>query len=216
MEVHDTGAGIPPAVLPHIFDPFFTTKPVGMGTGLGLSVCHGIVTKLGGDIQVESKPGVGTTFRVSLRRGADRAKTERPPPELPPQDLPRGRVLVVDDEVMVGNSLRRILAKDHDVVVCTSGRDALAAVSAAETVSKGGFDLILCDVMMPDVTGMDMYEELSRTAPKIAARMVFMTGGTFTPRARDFLDKVPNPRLDKPIDVKALRAWIRTRLSSQA
>ncbi len=208
VSIHDTGSGIPPALLPRIFDPFFTTKPIWIGTGLGLSVCHGIVTKLGGTIEVESKPGSGTTFRVLLRRGHDRPKTERPPPEAS-QAGPRGRVLVVDDEVMIGNSLRRILQKDHDVVVCTSGRAALDALATETT-----FDLVLCDIMMPDVSGMDLFEELTRRAPDVAKRVVFMTGGSFTARARAFLDQVPNPRLDKPIDVKTLRAWIRNRLSA--
>ncbi len=211
VEIRDTGAGIPASVLPHIFDPFFTTKPVGMGTGLGLSVCHGIVTKLGGALLVESEPGEGTTFRVLLRRVAERPKTERPAPEVVVRAAPRSRLLVVDDEPMVVNSFRRILAKDYEVVACTSGREALAAIEAGPP-----FDLILCDVMMPLVTGMDVYEELSRAAPDVAARMVFMTGGTFTPRAKAFLDRVPNPRLDKPIDVKTLRAWIRKQLGIQA
>jgi DNA-binding response OmpR family regulator len=109
-------------------------------------------------------------------------------------------VLVVDDEVMIGNSLRRILGKDYDVVVCTSGRQALT------TLAESTFDAVLCDMMMPDVTGMDVYEELLRSAPGVAERMVFMTGGTFTARAKAFLDRVSNPRLDKPIDVKTLRA----------
>jgi PAS domain S-box-containing protein len=207
IEIHDTGAGVPAALLPRIFDPFFTTKPVGMGTGLGLSVCHGIVTKLGGAIQVESKPGVGTMFRVVLRRAQDRPKAEQeqPPPSV--RSPSRGRVLVVDDEVMIGNSLRRILSKDHDVVVCTSGRAALDALAA-----EASFDIVLCDIMMPDVSGMDVYDELNRKAPDVAKKMVFMTGGSFTPRARAFLDQVPNPRLDKPLDVKTLRTWIKNRL----
>jgi PAS domain S-box-containing protein len=209
VEIHDTGAGIAPAALPHIFDPFFTTKPVGVGTGLGLSVCHGIVSKLGGEIQVESNPGAGTTFRVLLRRGKDRPKTLPPPVVDPaPKPVPRSRLLVVDDEVMIGNSLRRILAKEYEVVVCTSGRAALT------TLAGEAFDLVLCDIMMPDVTGMDVYEELKKSAPEVASRVVFMTGGSFTTRAKDFLDTVPNARLDKPIDVKALRAWLRERLAS--
>jgi CheY-like chemotaxis protein len=209
VEVTDNDPGILDAVRSRVFDPFFTTKPVGMGTGLGLSVCHGIVAKLGGDIKVDSKPGIGTTFSVVLRRGYSRPRNESAPPESRRREIPRNRVLVVDDEVMLAKALGRILAKDYEVVVCSSGRDALTAL-AGET----RFDLVLCDIMMPDLTGMDVYEELSLRAPDMAERIVFMTGGTFTPRARAFLDKVPNPRLDKPIDVRMLRNWIRERLAS--
>jgi CheY-like chemotaxis protein len=192
--------------LPRIFDPFFTTKAVGDGTGLGLSVCHGIVTRLGGQIEVESSPKTGTTFRVFLRRAEARAQSERPrvASEKPPPAASRGRVLVVDDEVMIGRSLHRVLSKEYEVVVCTSGREAL-------TVLAGGapFDIVLCDIMMPDVTGMDVHAELLRVAPDVAARMVFMTGGIFTARAKVFFDHVPNKRVDKPIDVKSLRAQMR-------
>ena len=221
VEIHDTGVGIPPGTLPQIFDPFFTTKPVGIGTGLGLSVCHGIVSKLGGEIQVESAPGKGTVFRVVLPRGKDRPKTPLPDGALPPPVACRSHILVVDDEVLIGSSLRRVLARDYEVVVCASGRDALAALlgetgegaEKGEEATKGSFDLILCDLMMPAVTGMDVYETLRERAPDLAERMVFMTGGTFTARAKTFLDTVPNARFDKPIDVRALREWLRARLA---
>jgi PAS domain S-box-containing protein len=208
IEIRDTGGGIPAGVLPRIFDPFFTTKPVGVGTGLGLSVCHGIIAKLGGEIKVASNVSVGTTFRVLLRPAIERAKSAAPPPEPTPRAAHRDRVLVVDDEVMIGTSFRRILARQHyDVSVCTSGRDALAVLAGSSD-----FQIILCDMMMPDVSGMDVYEELLRTAPDIARRMVFMTGGIFTPRAKEFLDQVPNHRLDKPIDMPRLLEWMRNTL----
>jgi PAS domain S-box-containing protein len=208
VEIRDTGAGIPERVLPRIFDPFFTTKPVGVGTGLGLSVCHGIVAKLGGDISVESTVGTGTTFRVRMRPAVERPKTVAPPAEITPRAEHRDQILVVDDEVMIGTSLRRILSRKHyDVAVCTGGREALDLLA-----KPSDFQIILCDMMMPDVSGMDVYEELMRTAPDIARRMVFMTGGVFTPRAKTFLDEVPNHRLEKPIDLPRLLEWMRDTL----
>jgi nitrogen fixation negative regulator NifL len=206
VEIRDTGAGIAPEHLPHIFDPFFTTKPMGQGTGLGLAICQGIIHGLGGEIAVESEVGKGSCFRVMLPAGevvaAEPARTTAVPGGR------RGRILVVDDEPMVGNSLRRILAVDHDVVVVPSGRAALDLL-----IAKERFDLILCDLMMPEMTGMDLHEELARSFPEHAAKMIFLTGGAFTPRAREFLDRVPNQRLEKPFDVQNLRALVRELVS---
>ncbi len=208
VEIRDTGAGIPPGVLPRIFDPFFTTKPVGMGTGLGLSVCHGIITKLGGDIRVASSVGVGTTFSVILNPSAPRPASVAPAPKPVPAPVKQGHVLVVDDEVMIGTSLKRILSRQHfDVTVCTGGREALTLLA-----SGAEFQLILCDVMMPEVSGIDVYEELARTAPDLAKKIVFMSGGIFTPRAKAFLDQIANHRLDKPIDMPRLIEWMRSTL----
>ncbi|HET7825157.1 MAG TPA: ATP-binding protein [Anaeromyxobacter sp.] len=205
VEVSDTGAGIPADALPRICDPFFTTKPVGVGTGLGLSVCHGIVAQLGGEIAVESAPGVGTTFRVFLPPASDerrhapaRTAPTRPAPEPSPDR--RGRVLVVDDEPLVGRAIARLLSPPHEVVTRASARDA------AELLREDPrFDVVLCDLMMPGMTGMDLHASLQESAPDVAARMVFLTGGAFTEAARAFLDRVPNACLAKPVDKGSLR-----------
>jgi CheY-like chemotaxis protein len=209
VEFKDTGAGIPEAVLPRIFDPFFTTKEVGVGTGLGLAICHRIVSGFGGQIGVESEVGRGTTFRISLpvasivvEPRADAAPRPAPPPR-------RGRILVVDDEPMMCHSVRRILARDHDVETTTSGSDALARVARGER-----YDVILCDLMMPVLGGADVYDELRKSAPEQAAKMVFMTGGAFTPRAQRFLDEVPNARVEKPLQTSELRALVHAQLLS--
>jgi PAS domain S-box-containing protein len=209
VEVSDTGVGIAPEHLGRIFDPFYTTKPVGVGTGLGLSICHGIVASLGGEIRVESAPGKGSTFTVVLP-----ASTARPVPRAaePPAAAPpgrRGRVLVVDDEPPLAQSLRRTLAREHDVVAVSSGRAALDLVTSGER-----FDVILCDLMMPEITGMDLSERLAREAPEAARAMVFMTGGAFTPRARDFLDDPSRRRIEKPFDLETLRALVRELVGS--
>jgi signal transduction histidine kinase len=202
IEVRDTGMGIPREDLTRIFDPFFTTKPVGVGTGLGLSLCRRMVTDLGGEIGVESEVGKGTVFRVSLPIATSEPRQSTRAKALDPT-MRRARVLVVDDEVAMGRALKRGLERHHDVVVLTSGREALARIASGER-----FDAILSDLMMPEVTGMEIHDELSRTAPDQAKRMIFLTGGAFTERAREFLDRIPNPRIDKPFEIANVLAMI--------
>ncbi len=202
VEVADSGGGIPDEVLPRIFEPFFTTKPLGEGTGLGLSVCHGIVTGLGGRVEVESAPGRGATFRVLLppATGAapPRAEAPRPRPE-----GARARVLVVDDEQLIGSTIRRLLSA-HEVVALTDPREAMARLTGPEH-----FDLVLCDLMMPGLSGMELYDAVAAARPEVARRMVFMSGGAVTERARAFLDRVENPQLAKPFAPQELRDAVR-------
>jgi PAS domain S-box-containing protein len=209
-EVQDTGSGIPPEVLGRIFDPFFTTKPVGVGTGLGLSICHGIITSLGGEISVESQPGRGTTVRVVLPAAekGTRAEKQVAAPQVPITQ--RGRVLIVDDEPAVGRALRRIL-REHEVELATSGRQALEKLSADTR-----FHAVLCDVMMPDLGGKDLYEAIQQAGSGLERRFVFVSGGAFTQGARDFLARVPNPTLEKPFDETAVRRVVRELVLSNA
>ncbi len=202
IEVRDTGTGISKENLARIFDPFFTTKPVGVGMGLGLSLCHRMVADLGGAIAVESEVGKGTLFRVTLPVAN---KEPRPLlPSIPAAKLERrASVLVVDDEAAIGRALKRGLEEHHDVVVLTSGKEALARIASGER-----FDAILSDLMMPEVTGMELYQELSRTAVDQAKRMIFFTGGAFTEGAREFLNGVPNPRIEKPFELTNILAII--------
>jgi PAS domain S-box-containing protein len=207
VRVSDTGAGMPPEVVRRLFTPFFTTKPIGVGTGLGLSICHRIVTSLGGEIAVNSAPGVGTTFTVMLLPASATVAEPAPAPAAAPVVGSRGRVLVVDDDPMVAAVVRRILASDHDLTSTTSAQHALDLCSGGER-----YDVILCDLMMPQMTGMDLHAALSQLAPDQAQRMLFFTGGAFTERARSFLDQVENLRLEKPFDATTLRTLIATRL----
>ncbi|MFP2929240.1 PAS domain S-box protein [Pyxidicoccus sp. 3LG] len=202
VEVRDTGVGMTPEVLGRIFDPFFTTKPVGVGTGLGLSICHGIIESMGGSIQAESEPGRGSTFRVVLC-AATRELEVLPRLAAAMQANARAKILVVDDEPNVTLALQRSLAADHEVATANSAQAALRLVSEGVR-----FDLILCDVMMPGMTGMDLYNELGRCAPEQAGRMVFMTGGAFTPRTVSFLRDVPNLKISKPLDLTQLRELV--------
>jgi len=206
IEIADTGTGIPPEILKRLFTPFVTTKPVGVGTGLGLSICHRIVTEAGGDIRVETKVGSGTVFVVRLPL----AVSAEPPAAVEAVTTgatPRGSILIVDDEPMIGDVLRRSLVHEHDVAAVSRARDALDRIAGGER-----FDVILSDLMMPEMTGMDLHAELARIAPDQASALVFMTGGAFTASAREFLDRVSNPWLDKPFDLEELQALVRDRV----
>jgi signal transduction histidine kinase len=210
IEVADTGAGIPKHHLDRIFDPFFTTKAVGVGTGLGLSICQRIVTQLGGSIEVESELGQGSVFRVTLPAAIEE-KFEVRPGSTPPALTRRARVLVVDDEVSLGRVLARALEDDHDVEAVTTGKEVLARIMSGER-----YDVILSDLMMPEMTGMELHEHLLRLAPDQARRMIFLTGGAFTATARAFLDMVPNPKAEKPLQQKDLLALIARTLADEA
>jgi PAS domain S-box-containing protein len=198
LEVRDTGAGMSPEVLARVFDPFFTTRPVGSGSGLGLSICHGIVDSLGGRIEAESKPGLGSAFRVTLPAWQPETAAQ---PNVPAAS--RSRILLVEDDALVARAVRRTLSRDHEVVFVEGGRAAL------EVLAREQFDLVISDLMMPEMTGMELHAELLRTRPQLAERMVFFSGGAFTEAARDFLRRVPNPQIEKPFDPQQLRDLIR-------
>jgi len=200
LAVSDTGCGIPPEVLPRIFDPFFTTRGPRGGMGMGLAICRSLITSLGGSISVRSKPGHGTTVDVYLPRAEEEPK---PAPELKPVPASGGRrVLVVDDEPRVLELVRRLL-RGHELVTAANGREALERLRADRD-----FDLILCDLMMPELTGMDVYHSVQATWPGLQERIAFITGGAFTPETRRFLQQVTNPLLTKPFEPAHIRQLV--------
>ncbi len=189
IEVLDTGSGIPAELSGRIFDPFFTTKPVGVGTGLGLSICHGIVTSLGGEITMESQPGRGSLFRVLLMP-APAAIGSEPESRRASAAPRRGRILIVDDDPGVGAVVRGMLP-EHEVAVVGSGREALDRVEQGAT-----YDAIVCDLMMPEMTGMDLHERLRSVRPDLTARMIASL-----------------PQLEKPFARQELRARVHALLA---
>jgi signal transduction histidine kinase/CheY-like chemotaxis protein len=204
VEIEDTGAGIPPELLPRIFDPFFTSKAAGTAMGLGLSISHGTVTHLGGTIDVRSTVGVGTSFRVVLppakrwrpaSAGRLRAATDAPE---------RRRVLVIDDDRQVGEAIARVLRDEAEVELVTEGRVAVDRFASGER-----WDVVLCDLMMPDCSGVDVYAGTLERAPDAVGSLVFMTAGAFTPRTRAFLENVSRPCLEKPLEAERIREIVR-------
>ncbi len=203
VEISDTGAGIPASDLPRIFEPFFTTRPRGQGLGLGLSVCKDTITAMHGTIAAESEVGRGTRVTVVLPPAAQPVAAVSTPAEAAASGAaPRCRILIVDDDRPVAAAVALEL-EDHDVVVAGSGREALEILRRDPE-----FDVVLCDLMMPELSGADVYEWLRPVEPELVERFVFMTGGAFTSRAERFLAEIGNPRLDKPFHPEELRTLI--------
>ena len=205
VEVEDNGPGIAPGVLPRIFDPFFTTKPVGVGTGLGLSISHSVVTGLGGELSCDTEPGAGTRFRVSLPAAPGPAD-EDPDGADGRSGGRRGRVLLVDDEEAMLSASARVLRASHEVVTLSDPREALRRLLSAEE----RFDVVFCDLMMPYLSGVELYHQVTAQDPSLAGRFVFLTGGAIREELRSALEQLPNRRLDKPFTAHDLRELARS------
>ncbi len=207
VRVRDSGRGLEPGAAERALEPFFTTKAQGEGTGLGLAICQRILTEHGGTIALDSVVGVGTEVTVRLPAAVEvcsQEPFEDEPDAAPLGDGRRCRVLVVDDEPSLCRSLARALRRDHDVVIAASGQQARRILG-----EDWGFDVVLCDVMMPRCSGMALHGWMERELPELLPRLIFMTGGAFTTEARRFLADVENIRLDKPFDNELLRRSIR-------
>jgi signal transduction histidine kinase len=198
LRVIDDGAGIPEEILPRVTEPFFTTKPVGVGTGLGLSVCDNLVRKMGGAMVIESRAGEGTSVTITLPPAAPQPGAQEREREQPGPLGAALRILVIDDEPAALRSLERSL-RGHTVVCASGGREALELLAR-----DPAFDLILCDLMMPGQSGVEVAEALRRGEPKVEARLVLITAGAITERTRAFLERTSLDLLPKPIDVAAL------------
>jgi PAS domain S-box-containing protein len=206
VEVADNGPGIQPAVRARVFEPFFTTKPVGEGTGLGLFVTRNLVDAIGGTITVGEAPEGGALFSVRLPIAQAQVAAPDPAPRVRVVAGRRWRVLIIDDDPQVARFLRMSLEAECEVEALTSGAEALGRLAGGAQ-----FDLVFCDLMMAEVSGMSFYEELRRRAPGREGAVVFMTGGVYDPAVSDFLATIPNDCVDKPFDI---RAEVRRRLSS--
>ncbi len=208
VSVADSGPGIPSEIRPRIFEPFFTTKPVGVGTGIGLSVSHGIVESHGGSITVGNSKLGGAEFTVLLPVGetADAPVEGEQPKE--PEVVNTRRILIVDDEEEIGALLEDILSVDgHRIARATSGRKAL------EKLTESGFDLILTDLIMPDMGGRGLFREIQAKYPGMISRMIFVTGDTLSHEARTFLEEADCPVIEKPFIPSDVRRIVAERLA---
>ena len=203
VKVRDTGTGMTDEIQRRIFDPFFTTKAPGGGTGLGLPICQGIVGAHGGTLEVTSAPGAGSTFTVKLKRfqGSPGA---RPTESIAPIS-PHGRILIVDDDANVGRTLSLALEHEHEVTVVTSGPAALDALRAAPQGRE--FDAVLCDLLMPGMTGAELFAIARAELPRVAGRFIFMSGGYWA--GSDASHTGTQPVLEKPFNLEQVRAALR-------
>ncbi len=198
VTVSDNGPGVPPDIRSRIFDPFFTTKPQGVGTGIGLAVSRGLVEAHGGTLTVTPANGAGASFemRLPIDLSASPAQEVAPaPPAAAPAPGSGRRALVVDDEVEITGLLCEILRKQG--FAC----EVAASASAAKTrIADGGtrYDLILCDIRMPDGDGPSLYAWLEVEHPQLARRIAFVTGDTLGPAAGRFLARSGCPVVEKP------------------
>jgi len=205
LELADSGPGIAPDVRGKIFDPFFTTKPEGVGTGLGLSICYGIAQEHGGHIAVESEPGQGARFWVTLPRDPRQETRTLPVAAVPAASLEGVlTVLVVDDETALRNALLRFLDRRG-----IRGRGVADGAEALELLRQADFDVIISDVRMPGMSGRDFLERLRRERSDLLARLVFATGDTFAPETAALIRDSGVPTVTKPFDFAALEQVLR-------
>jgi signal transduction histidine kinase len=204
IEVTDTGCGIAPELTSRIFEAFYTTKPADQGTGLGLSISRDVVVAFGGTISVKSELGHGASFRIELpvfeepEKAEDSDDPRRPTTPTPSLEL---RILVLDDEPLIGEFLVGAL-DGHHVEVTTEGHDAL------KRATDGAFDLVLCDLRMPRMSGIDFYNELCRRRPDLSTSFVLMTGAAIDDELQRFLASHEVPILRKPFDMNELNQCV--------
>ena len=206
LEIADSGPGIPTELRTRIFDPFFTTKPEGVGTGLGLSICYGVARDHGGRIWVESEPGGGARFCVTLPRdqreeGRDPAAAPEP---APPAATGRLAVLVVDDEASLREALLRFLQRRN-----IHGEGVADGWEAIRLLEQRDFDVIISDVRMPGMSGREFLERLRRDRPELLGRLVFSTGDAFTSETATLLKESGVPTVAKPFDFAVLERVVR-------
>ncbi|HEX8818604.1 MAG TPA: ATP-binding protein, partial [Archangium sp.] len=208
VEVEDNGRGMAPEVLENLFSPFFTTKPVGEGTGLGLAISQSIIQSMGGRIEVHSTPGQGSTFRLVLPVFSGQVPEPRAPEQPGPRSQPRRRLLLIDDEPTVGTAVRELLLESYEVDLVAGGRAALQLLARGER-----YDAVLCDVVMPGMSGLDFVTELERLEPGLARRTGLMTGAVITPQTRAFITARASDFLQKPFEPEALLRFVERLLS---
>jgi len=204
IEIRDTGCGISLEAAKQVFEPFYTTKPAGVGTGLGLTISRDIIEAMGGSIEIESEPGRGTTFRVSLPSVNDRKASEKVARSQPVAGAvePR-RVLVIDDEPSIGWLVGNALA-DHEVQTTTDPLEGL------ELLRTHVFDVVLCDFKMPGRNGLEVFEELCATQPALKNSFLLMTGA-LDPDAEARVQRLGIATLRKPFAIAEVVRYVASR-----
>ncbi len=215
--VTDNGPGIPANIISSIFDPFFTTKPVGSGTGLGLSVCHGIIREHKGSIRTKSTPGKGAEFIIDLpviplskyrlrkvrKPAADSGPVPAPNPDLT-ENGHRIRILVAEDE----DTLRRIMVRY--LIKCGYHADsAKDGTEAFNRIRKEQYALIISDIRMPGINGIELYKKILKTNPQLAGHFIISTGDVISRDSALFLSETNIPNLIKPFEMKTMESVIR-------
>ncbi|MCB1500153.1 MAG: response regulator [Bauldia sp.] len=192
VAVTDSGPGVPADIKARIFEPFFTTKPLGVGTGIGLSVCHGVVSSHGGTIELTDAAGGGAVFRVRLPVGDETGQTAAAP-SVPPPVAAGQRILVVDDEPGVAEVLSDILEIDgYAIDLADSGQAAL------DLIAVHAYDAVISDVHMPDRDGIALYRGIKEVRPELARKLVLVTGDSLGASIQAFLDSTGVPCIEKP------------------
>ena len=211
IEFTDTGPGIPKENLNKIFDPFFTTKEIGKGTGLGLSISYGIIKEHGGNIYALSELNKGATFLIELpivEAHLSVDEKENAPKEMTSNF--QATILVIDDEQSILDLLYDFLGKKgYQVDTANSGQEALRKLKI------GTYDLIICDLKMPNLSGQQLYAEIKRTQPELSSKIIFFTGDTVSPQTESFLKLTGNKVIPKPFDLDWLLSFILDFLASQ-
>ena len=207
LEVADTGPGVPPEVQSRIFDPFFTTKPIGEGTGLGLSLCQGIIEGHAGSMWLADSTGPGAVFVIELP-AKETPATVQSRAERDLSTTIGGRVvLIIDDEPEILELLVDVLRSDG-----LEAETACSGASAKEKLRERTFDLVLSDVRMPELDGAGLYRELERIDPNLTSRFVFMTGDSLSAETRQFIERVGALSLSKPFSPDEVRRVVRRAL----
>jgi PAS domain S-box-containing protein len=201
--VTDGAPSLSTSALPRLLAPFTSARPAGASDSLGLSVCQRVLQEHGGRLSVESQGATGNVLRVTLPAYREPRREHSLDGHSETRALRRGRVLVIDEERLVTQVVRRTLGREHEVTVLDNAAAALRQLEAGER-----FDAIVCDPMMSGLSGMEFHARVAREFPDLAERIVFFTGDAFSPRAREFLLRVPNPRVERPAAGHELRAVI--------
>lgn len=203
LVVEDSGPGISDDLRDRVFDPYFTTKPADVGMGLGLAIVRRIVEDHGGRAAVERSRLGGARIEVRLPARGNRV-AEGELSAQPARTLARrARILIIDDEPLLLRALAAALGDEHDIVTAQGGKEGLELLA-----DDRNFDVVVCDLQMPDVDGIAVHDALARTAPELVARLVMMSGGAVSARALRFVESAAVPVIRKPLEIAELLALV--------